>query len=69
MAEHTPGYVAALATEARQERPDLLRTAEDELQRLRSAISTVARFINNPHIALDIRQGLARDLQLPEPNR
>lgn len=69
MAEHTPGYIAALATDLRQERPDLLRTAEDELQRLRLALGTIARFINNPTIALDIRQGLARDLQLPEPNR
>jgi len=69
MAEHTPGYVAALATDLRQERPDLLRAAEDELQRLRHALRTVTRFINNPNIALDIRQGLARDLQLPAPEK
>lgn len=66
MPDHNPAYAAVLATQLR-DRPDALRAAEDELQALRRAISTIARFINNPHIALDIRQGLARDLQLPEP--
>jgi len=61
MPEHTPGYIATLASE--------LRTAEDELQTFRSFKTTVARFLHNPTIALDIRQGLARDLQLPTPDR
>jgi len=66
VADHDLAYAAALATQLR-DRPDVLRAAEDELQKLRQSMATISRFINNPHIALDIRQGLARDLQLPEP--
>lgn len=68
MADDT-GYVAALATELRTRRPDLLALAENELQKLRGHMQTVARFICNPAVPLDIRQGLARDLHLPEPMR
>lgn len=69
MADHAPGYVAGLATELRTRRPDLLTVAEDELKELRGRLDTVARFINNPAIPLDIRQNFARDLHLPEPIR
>jgi len=69
MTERPPSYVATLTHDLRTQRPDLLRAAEDELQHLRHALRTVTRFINNPHIALDIRQGLARDLHLPEPTQ
>jgi hypothetical protein len=61
VAEPAPAYVGRLANE--------LRTAETELQTFRTFKTTLARFINNPNIALDIRQGLARDLHLPEPHR
>lgn len=61
-----PAYVDQLAAELRA-RPDAVRAAENELQTFRTFKTTVARFINNPTIALDIRQGLARDLNLPVP--
>lgn len=69
MAKPTAGYVATLATQLRTRRPDLLDIAEDELKTLRGFKATVARFINNEAIALDIRQNLARDLQLPTPEK
>lgn len=69
MADHDPGYVQALAGQLTTRRPDLLDLAEDELAVLRPFKATVARFINNPTIALDIRQNLARDLHLPEPTQ
>ncbi|NUQ95820.1 MAG: hypothetical protein HOY79_04425 [Streptomyces sp.] len=56
-----PTYVGSLAKE--------LLAAEKELQTYRGFKTTVADFINNPNIALDIRQNLARDLRLPEPSR
>jgi hypothetical protein len=56
-----PAYVGQLANE--------LRTAEIELQTFRTFKTTIARFINNPAIALDIRQGLAADLRLPAPEK
>jgi hypothetical protein len=68
MDEHAPGYVAGLTTQL-CERPDLLRIAEDELQELRGSMRKISGFLNNPTIPLDIRQGLARDLQLPTPDR
>ena len=49
-------YVNKLATE--------LRGAEDELQELRGFKTAVTNFLRNPAIALDIRQNLARDLNL-----
>jgi hypothetical protein len=61
-------YVNTLAAQLCEHHPDLI-AAEKELAILRPRLATVARFINNPHIALDIRQNLARDLHLPEPNR
>ncbi|MFJ7297605.1 hypothetical protein [Streptomyces collinus] len=69
MTEPNQAYVAGLATDLRHRRPDALRTAEDELQKLRGHMHTIARFISNQAIALDIRQGLAQDLHLPEPKR
>ncbi|MET8571835.1 hypothetical protein [Streptomyces sp. NPDC004783] len=62
-------YVTALATELTTRRPDLLRAAEDELQKLRGSMRKVADFIHNEAVALDIRIGLARVLGLPEPTR
>ena len=69
MADHDTAYVQALAGELRTTRPDLLDLAEDELRVLRTFKAAVARFIHNEAIALDIRQGLARDLNLPQPTR
>lgn len=54
-----PAYVGRLAGE--------LLAAEKELQTYRGFKATVAAFLNNPNIALDIRQALAHDLGLPEP--
>jgi hypothetical protein len=59
MADHDPAYVATLARQ--------LRGAEDELQELRGFKTTVTTLLRNTSIALDIRQGLARDLNLREP--
>jgi len=67
VADHDPGYIRDLAGQLATRRPDLLAVAENELQACRGFKSIVARFLNNPAIALDIRQGLARDLGLPEP--
>jgi len=64
-----PAYVEGLATQLRTRRPDLLQLAEDELSLLRGRMQTIARFLHNPAIALDIRQHLAHDLHLPEPHR
>ena len=61
MAEHTPGYVAALAAQ--------LRGAEDELQELRGFKTAVTSVLRNSAIALDIRQNLANDLRLPAPEK
>jgi hypothetical protein len=59
-------YVDTLAGQLSHKHPDLL-AAEDELHHFRTFKATVAAFINNPRIALDIRQSLARDLHLPIP--
>lgn len=64
-----PDYVAGLATQLRETRPDLLRAAENELQKLRGSMRKVADFLHNEAIALDIRQNLAQTLGLPEPHR
>ncbi|MFF7476607.1 hypothetical protein [Streptomyces sp. NPDC008092] len=69
MTEHTPGYIDALAGQLRGRRPDLLALAETELQQLRGRMQTIARFINNQTIPLDVRQGLAQDLHLPTPEK
>ena len=68
MAEHTPGYAATLAHQLAR-RPDALDAAEDDLAILRGRIAIVTRFLHNPNIPLDIRRTLARDLQLPTPDR
>ncbi|MFD1278061.1 hypothetical protein [Streptomyces kaempferi] len=69
MPDASPSYVTGLAAELRTRRPDLLDAAENELKELRIRLATIARFINTPTTPLDIRQGLARDLHLPEPIR
>lgn len=68
MTVHDPAYVTVLANQLQRRHPDLA-VAEQELQQFRGFKAIVARFINNPTIALDIRQGLARDLQLPAPEK
>ena len=65
----TTAYVDQLVHQLRSERPDILRAAEDELQRLRTVLSTVARFINNPTHDHTARTALAQALQLPAPDR
>lgn len=62
-------YETQLADELTDRRPDVLRAAEDELQRLRRALGTVARFINNPDHDHAARAALARDLNLPAPEK
>jgi plasmid stability protein len=62
-------YVDGLATQLRCRHAVLLHSTEDELQKLRGQLHTVARFISNQAIALDIRQGLAQDLHLPTPEK
>ncbi|WP_446458708.1 hypothetical protein [Streptomyces rochei] len=69
MPDQDPAYVADLAGQLRTRRPDLLVLAENELQKLRGSMRTVADFIHNEAIPLDIRTGLARELHLPEPTR
>lgn len=69
MTDHDPSYVAGLATQLRTRRPDLLAIAEDELKEFRSFKATVARFIHNEAIPLDIRLNLAQDLHLPTPEK
>jgi hypothetical protein len=54
---------AAQATTA----PELLRIAEDELQRLRGQLAAVAAFIHDPAHDLSARHALVRHLQLPQP--
>jgi hypothetical protein len=66
MADTDRVYVDTLASQLRTRNPALI-AAENELQTLRHFKATVAAFINNPRIALDIRQNLARDLHLPIP--
>jgi hypothetical protein len=63
-----PAYVTDLAGQLATRHPDLI-AAEKELQTFRTFKTTVARFISNPAIALDIREGLARDLHLPAPEK
>lgn len=69
MSDHNPGYVDQLAGQLATRRPDLLDLAEDELAVLRDFKATVARFLHNEAIALDIRQALAQDLRLPTPEK
>lgn len=61
-------YVTELADQLRTRHPDLV-SAENDLAVHRRRLATVVRFIHNPAIAHDIRAGLARDLQLPEPTQ
>lgn len=62
-------YEAALAGQLATRRPDLLNLAEEELALFRDFKATVARFLHNPAIALDVRQALAQDLRLPTPEK
>lgn len=61
-------YVTELADQLRTRHPDLI-SAENDLATHRHRLALVVRFIHNPAIAHDIRAGLARDLQLPEPTQ
>ncbi|MFC8201472.1 hypothetical protein ACFUTV_39665 [Streptomyces sp. NPDC057298] len=47
--------------------PELLRIADDELQRLRGHMAAIAAFIHDPTHDLSARHALARHLQLPHP--
>jgi hypothetical protein len=67
MAEHTPGYVAGLATQISERHPALLATAENDLALLRGRLALVARWIHNPAYDDTARRALANDLGLPEP--
>ncbi|MFF0009525.1 hypothetical protein ACFYQT_39725 [Streptomyces tibetensis] len=69
MTDHDPRYVDTLTTQLTQKRPDALRTAEDELQKLRGHMATITSFLRNEAIALDIRQSLAQSLHLPTPEK
>jgi hypothetical protein len=64
-----PAYVDTLTTELRTHRPDIVRAAEDELQRLRAVIGTVARVINNSDYDHRTRIALAQALDLPAPEK
>lgn len=64
-----PGYVDTLAGQLRCRHAVLLDSTEDDLAELRGRMQTIVQFLRNQAIALDIRQGLARDLRLPEPDR
>jgi diphthamide biosynthesis methyltransferase len=63
------GYVDQLATELCTRHTALVATLETDLSTHRRRLAIVVRFIHNPAIAHDIRAGLARDLQLPEPTQ
>jgi hypothetical protein len=67
MAEHTPGYEAALAGQLLERQPALLATAENDLAILRARLAIVAAFIHNPAFDDTARRALAQALQLPEP--
>jgi hypothetical protein len=60
-------YIDQLAGQLRCNHAAVITNLEDDLAEHRGRIAVVTRFLHNPAIALDIRQGLARDLQLPEP--
>ncbi|MFE0207063.1 hypothetical protein [Streptomyces sp. NPDC058985] len=62
-------YVDQLAGQLCTRHTALVATLETDLGDHRRRLAIVVRFIHNPAIALDIRQNLARDLQLPEPSR
>lgn len=67
MADHTPGYVAGLATQLKDRHPGALDAAEDDLALLRGRLAIVTRFIHDPTHDRAAREALARDLQLPVP--
>ena len=64
---HDPAYVASLATELRQRRPDLLANAENDLALLRSRLALVTTFIHDPTHDHTARAALAQALGLPAP--
>ena len=69
MADTDQAYTAKLASQLRCRHQVLLDSTENDLAELRGRMQTIARFLRNQAIALDIRQGLARDLHLPQPDR
>ena len=62
-------YVDQLADQLCTRHTALVATLETDLGTHRQRLAIVVRFIHNPAIAHDIRAGLARDLQLPEPSQ
>lgn len=61
-------YVDQLAGELAKRHPDLL-SAEQDLAILRGRLAIVTRFIHNPIHDRAAREALARDLQLPAPEK
>lgn len=59
-------YLAGLATQLRTA-PAITRATEDDLARMRHAMTLVAAFINNPAYDLAARTALATTTGLPEP--
>jgi hypothetical protein len=62
-----PAYVAGLATQLHDRRPDALDAAEDDLAILRGRLAIVATWINNPAYCPTAREALAQALNLPAP--
>ena len=69
MADTDQAYAAELAGQLRCRHQVLLDSTENDLAELRGRMQTIARFLRNQAIALDIRQNLARDLHLPTPEK
>lgn len=61
-------YVDQLAGELAKRHPSLL-SAEQDLAILRGRLAIVTRFIHNPIHDRAAREALARDLQLPAPEK
>jgi hypothetical protein len=69
VADQDTGYVAILAEQLCTRHTALIASIEDDLASHRQRLAVVVRFLHNEAIAHDIRQNLARDLQLPAPSR
>ncbi|MET8585682.1 hypothetical protein ABZX39_33165 [Streptomyces collinus] len=62
-------YVATLVGQLRCNHAAVITNLEDDLAEHRGRMQTIVRFIGNEAIPLDVRQNLARDLHLREPDR
>jgi hypothetical protein len=69
MPETEQAYVDTLARQLRCNHAAVITSLEDDLAEHRGRMQTITRFIHNEALPLDVRQGLARDLRLPEPAR